>query len=86
MDRRKFYKAGESNTFRLLKTSDRTGIFEKNKNQNITLFEPPEAGRPLRGTVENGKDFITTAVQTLEKTGNKYEIETANATYTIVSR
>jgi hypothetical protein len=85
MDKSKWFETPELYT--LVKTSQRTGIFEPQVTHNIKLYKPVEVGDHMHGHDEaRDKDFITTEIKEVTQQGQTTVVETKNSTYRLVAR
>jgi len=84
MDKSKWFETPEK--YRLVMTSQNTGIFESQVNHDVQLFQPAEVGEPLRGFVEGGKEFITSRATEVTQQGATINIKTKNSAYRLIPR
>jgi hypothetical protein len=84
MDKSKWYETPQG--FRLVMTSQNTGIFESQVNHDVDLYQPPEVGEPLRGIVVGGKEFVTARATEVTTQGATTYVNTKNSSYRLVPR
>jgi hypothetical protein len=70
-------------SYKMIKTSDRKGIFKKGVELDVGLYYTPTVGKPIWGTDSRG-EFKTTNVESMEVQGPTLIVHTKNSTYRFV--